>query len=1228
MGKTKAKWLHIDGNFFNTGSTTLLALKSGSVLPITASHVLNGGIGSSPGTLSSSAQIATEISGAFVETSASLAADITAVSNSLATLDVTSVSFASTASYVEYNNVVNKPTLISGSYQISSDISGSFVEASSSIAIDINNLQSFSSSLDNVYISSSGQNVVLGEVSASSLRLSDSGSDAYIYYDGTNRGIRYNATSSAWQLSNNGEFYSDIQIKGGAGALEKPVITNNGDGTIDVSSINVILYSSASWQGSIAEYVIPAATNLAVPEYQNSILAVTYNNENPEYYVTTTPTEITDSDVVEVVTMYRHEFDIHYVENSWGLGTPSRLNRRLVDTQRFVRTSGLALGESGSRVITIGSGNLWWGIDQFEEQATSSINNNAEFWYHSASVWTSNLTSSYNNEFYDDGTDLVALGNNRYVNNWVYRFINSPEVEQIAYIVGTEWPNLAQAQAATIPEDIPDVFDSQTILVGRILVQKGASSATQIDSAFSSVLAGSSATDHNSLANLQGGTTSQYYHLTAAEHSSIILDSDTGSMLSNNVYISSSGQNVVLGNITADVINATEIHTTYQSASVLYSSGSTKFGDTTDDTHEFTGSLKVTGSVTATSFVGDGSGLTGVSVAGTISSSAQIASDISGSFTDLSSSVETRISTLETEDTDLDSRLDSLQAATSSYALSSNVSGSFVAASSSIAADINALQSFSGSLDNIYISASGQNVVLGNIDAQTITAQEMHISEVTSSVLYQSGSTKFGDSADDTHQITGSLLVNGDAEVSGTLNISEELQLPNNKWIAWDTTTETNKRFLNLSDTDNFSIGAFSSAVYETLNFRLGQSATEAKFNSTEFEFNTSNLDRDFFINKSGSGIAYNYDAGTDTHTFSGSVDFINNVTFNQITGSSALIDGDLVVTGKVTAEEFHTEFISSSILYKSGSTKFGDTSDDTHEFTGSVSIRSGSFLFNSGNEDFDFTINKSGSAEAYKYDAGLDTHTFGGEVTFLDPITGSSAVFNGDLHVIGSINGTYSYISISQSNHGFSQLDAIYYNTTSSLWKPAIANDPTTLGIGIVSNVVDSGSFQAVFNGQVNVSSHGLNLGEYYYVSTTDTGSLTDVKPFAENLFENPIVYVIDADTILVLPWRPSVSLPRNSTYVSPNTITTSSYDCSIYDEFLRVDATSNDITINLLPASSSYSGYETSIKRLDNTANNIFIKCASGSIDETIGTTGTTINGEYTSATFVCDGQNYWVK
>ena len=47
----------------------------------------------------------------------------------------------------------------------------------------------------------------------------------------------------------------------------------------------------------------------------------------------------------------------------------------------------------------------------------------------------------------------------------------------------------------------------------------------------------------------------------------------------------------------------------------------------------------------------------------------------------------------------------------------------------------------------------------------------------------------------------------------------------------------------------------------------------------------------------------------------------------------------NVTATGTVTAQEFHTEFVSASIVYTSGSTKFGDTSDDLHSFTGSIAV-------------------------------------------------------------------------------------------------------------------------------------------------------------------------------------------------------------------------------------------------------------------------------------------------
>ena len=61
-------------------------------------------------------------------------------------------------------------------------------------------------------------------------------------------------------------------------------------------------------------------------------------------------------------------------------------------------------------------------------------------------------------------------------------------------------------------------------------------------------------------------------------------------------------------------------------------------------------------------------------------------------------------------------------------------------------------------------------------------------------------------------------------------------------------------------------------------------------------------------------------------------------------------ITGSFNVTGTVTAQEFHTEFISGSIIFVSGSTKFGDTSNDIHSFSGSLQVSgSGNHFFTDG---------------------------------------------------------------------------------------------------------------------------------------------------------------------------------------------------------------------------------------------------------------------------------------
>ena len=78
-----------------------------------------------------------------------------------------------------------------------------------------------------------------------------------------------------------------------------------------------------------------------------------------------------------------------------------------------------------------------------------------------------------------------------------------------------------------------------------------------------------------------------------------------------------------------------------------------------------------------------------------------------------------------------------------------------------------------------------------------------------------------------------------------------------------------------------------------------------------------------------------------------------NDILFKGVDGSStitalqldmseagnAIFNNDVTVAGTLTAQEIHTEFTSASILFTSGSTKFGDSADDIQQMTGSLRV-------------------------------------------------------------------------------------------------------------------------------------------------------------------------------------------------------------------------------------------------------------------------------------------------
>ena len=126
----------------------------------------------------------------------------------------------------------------------------------------------------------------------------------------------------------------------------------------------------------------------------------------------------------------------------------------------------------------------------------------------------------------------------------------------------------------------------------------------------------------------------------------------------------------------------------------------------------------------------------------------------------------------------------------------------------------------SGSSDLVTVDENGNVIVEG-----TLTAQEFYTEIVSASVIFESGSTLFGNSLDDTHQITGSLLISGSDghQISGSLTISTTESgstaiVSNNTTVGYPTSNEWQDNL----DGSYFDIFNHSTHISEILRFMAG----------------------------------------------------------------------------------------------------------------------------------------------------------------------------------------------------------------------------------------------------------------------------------------------------------------------------------------------------------------------------------------------------------------------
>ena len=331
-----------------------------------------------------------------------------------------------------------------------------------------------------------------------------------------------------------------------------------------------------------------------------------------------------------------------------------------------------------------------------------------------------------------------------------------------------------------------------------------------------------------------------------------------------------------------------------------------------------------------TSSIGSLSSSVAITTSGLTSTITSLSSSLSGSINSLSSSVASinntqngRLDSLETESGSIRSNFNSF---TSSYTTGA-FTGSFKGDGSQLynipasgVTGLNLNKIISGSVSASISPDRGLEINTNVYIDGSLTAKELFINYVTSSVLLQSGSTKFGDTSDDNHLFTGSILVDGKVNASsltGSINFNNLTNVPTLVSGSSQIDITGTTGYSTFSSSISTSIGSLSSSVATTtldLKNRVdsieGITGSISSLNSFTSSINTtikSKLDSDGVISGS-SQIIYSGLTGIPSGIVSGSSQIsytgITNIPSGIVSGSEQLTgsyDTRYVLSGSIT---------------------------------------------------------------------------------------------------------------------------------------------------------------------------------------------------------------------------------------------------------------------------------------------------------------------------------------
>ena len=334
------------------------------------------------------------------------------------------------------------------------------------------------------------------------------------FYQSSLQTLRFNGT--VWQAKTAAQHYHSHQ----SGLEGEAAITDNGNGTFNVGSIECWFYKDSSRDDSEL-VVIDTTNNLTPTDEVTGYVCADYQNTN--WIILNSLSSV---DFLQYIPYFKvikrtGSNNMHFQKITHEAhGDLERELQRELECNEYQRVTGTfeAISVDASLNISVSGGAVWVGRRRYTIPAVTTASRQFKC-INTGASWSisSNTIPVINNTQYNGVAGAVTLTDTFWTINYLFRGIE--DQDHVYSVLGTaEFETSDLAKASTYVATLPELVSAHAMLIGRVIVQKGATTGFICESAYNTVFAASaSISDHGMLVGLADDDHTQYHNDTRGD---------------------------------------------------------------------------------------------------------------------------------------------------------------------------------------------------------------------------------------------------------------------------------------------------------------------------------------------------------------------------------------------------------------------------------------------------------------------------------------------------------------------------------------------------------------------------------------------------------------------------------------------------------------------------------------------------------------------------------------